>query len=81
MLLCANKSDVALATNLGLHDRSKHIDVDHHYIRELVEDGRIKLIHLKAEDQLADLFTKPLPLPLFKKFNNKLASINIYFPT
>nr|KYP44400.1 Retrovirus-related Pol polyprotein from transposon TNT 1-94 [Cajanus cajan] len=52
MLLCDNKSAISLATNPGLHKRSKHIDIDHLYIRELVEEGCIKLIHVKAEIKL-----------------------------
>nr|KYP43046.1 Retrovirus-related Pol polyprotein from transposon TNT 1-94 [Cajanus cajan] len=81
MLLCDNKSAISLATNPGLHERSKHIDIDHHYIRELFEEGCIKLIHVKVEDQIVDMFTKALSQPLFKKFNSKLASFNIYLPT
>ncbi|KAA3476864.1 Copia protein [Gossypium australe] len=42
------------------HSTTKHIDIRHHFIRELVEEGKVELEYVKIENQLADLFTKAL---------------------
>jgi len=42
------------------HERSKHIDTRYHYIRECVADGVVEVKHISADDQLADILTKPL---------------------
>ena len=53
-----------LAYNPEHHERTKHIDRRHFYIRELVEEGRITVPFVKSADNLADFFTKPLaPAP------------------
>lgn len=49
------------------HKRSKHIDVRHHYVRDMVENNKILLEHISGEKQLADVMTKPLPRPRFAK--------------
>ncbi|KAL4335379.1 hypothetical protein GQ457_07G009100 [Hibiscus cannabinus] len=63
-----SKSTIELAKNLVHHERSKHIDVRFHFIREQVREKNIELIHVKSEDQFADIFTKPLSTKLFEKF-------------
>ncbi|XP_063939719.1 uncharacterized mitochondrial protein AtMg00810-like [Daucus carota subsp. sativus] len=55
-----NKSAIALAKNPVFHDRSKHIDTRYHYIRECVEKKVVELTYIKTNDQIADIFTKPL---------------------
>ena len=42
------------------HSKTKHIDIRHHFIRDNVEKGKIELYHVSTEDQIADIFTKPL---------------------
>ncbi|CAL1352482.1 unnamed protein product [Linum trigynum] len=53
-----NTSAIRIATNPVLHDRTKHIEVHVHYIRDLVNDGTIRVSHITSEDQIADLLTK-----------------------
>lgn len=60
---CDNQSVIAIAKNLTLHGRSKHIDVRFHFIRKLVADELIQLVHCSTNDQQADLLTKGLPTP------------------
>ncbi|GKF32872.1 retrovirus-related pol polyprotein from transposon TNT 1-94, partial [Tanacetum coccineum] len=48
------------------HSRSKHIDIRHHFIREQVEKGVVKLYFMRTEYQLADIFTKALPREQFE---------------
>jgi hypothetical protein len=60
-----NQGCIALAENPENHARSKHIDVQYHYTRQLVEYGKIKLDYCPTEDMLADVLTKPLGFRAF----------------
>lgn len=80
MVFCDNQSAIHLASNPAPHERSKHIDIDYHFIRELVQSKLIKLIHVKSQHQIADLFTKALPYPQFSSLIPKLGIHNIYSP-
>lgn len=55
-----NKSAISLAKNPVIHDRSTHIELRHHFIRDWVETKKIELEFVATEHQLADMFTKPL---------------------
>ena len=55
-----NKSCIQFTKNNSVHKRSKHIDQRYHYIRELVMDNKVKLEYIPTEDNIADMFTKPL---------------------
>ncbi|WVZ64459.1 hypothetical protein U9M48_013968 [Paspalum notatum var. saurae] len=55
-----NQFTIELAKNLVLHDRSKHIDIRFHFIKDCVTRGRIILGHVGTGQQLADILTKPL---------------------
>nr|GFA13346.1 retrovirus-related Pol polyprotein from transposon TNT 1-94 [Tanacetum cinerariifolium] len=61
LMYCDNRSAIALCCNNVQHSRSKHIDIRHHFIREQVERGVVKLYFVTADYQLADIFTKALP--------------------
>ena len=67
-----NKSAIALAKNSVFHDRSKHIDTRYHYIRECVTKKEVQLEYVKTNDQLADIFTKPLKREDFVKLRTLL---------
>ncbi|CAH9095255.1 unnamed protein product [Cuscuta epithymum] len=58
---CDNMSTIAMAKNPSFHARTKHIDVQHHFIRKLVAEEKIALQYCGTEFQNADLFTKALP--------------------
>jgi hypothetical protein len=61
-LLCIdNKSALALAKNPVLHDRSKHIDIQFHFIRDYINNGALVMDFIRTDDQLADFLMKPLP--------------------
>ena len=55
-----NKSTICLSKNSVLHSRTKHIDIRHHFIKEHILNEDIVLDYVCMEDQLADIFTKPL---------------------
>jgi hypothetical protein len=60
-LYCDNQSCISLSNNPAYHQRTKHIDVHHHFIREKVERGQIILKYMPTEEMVADALTKPLP--------------------
>jgi hypothetical protein len=55
-----NKGAITLTKNMKDHSKVKHINIRHHYIRELLQAGTITTEHVSSTDNLADLFTKPL---------------------
>ncbi|KAG8486026.1 hypothetical protein CXB51_019376 [Gossypium anomalum] len=59
-----NKSAIELAKSPVNHERSKHIDIRFHFIRDHVKEGSVKLVHVANRDQVADIFTKPLLMVL-----------------
>lgn len=59
-LFSDNMSAIKLASKIGFSTRTKHIDVRHHYIRKLVKNKKIELIHVGTEDMMADICTKSL---------------------
>jgi hypothetical protein len=59
-LYCDNESAIKIAHNPMQHSRMKHIAIRHHFIRDHVEREDIVINHVKTEDNLADIFTKPL---------------------
>ncbi|KAL5717463.1 hypothetical protein ACHQM5_010458 [Ranunculus cassubicifolius] len=68
-----NLSAMALAKNPVYHARTKHIEVDYHYVRELVTRGLLQLKYIHTQDQVADIFTKPLSAPRFNTLQFKLS--------
>jgi hypothetical protein len=71
-LLCDNESAVKIAKNPILHSRTKHIDIRHHFLREKEANGDIELQNVKSEEQLVDIFTKPLNERIFVRLRNEL---------
>jgi len=71
-LLCDNESAVKLTNNLVQHSRTKHIDVCHHFIRDHQQKGDICIESIGTDDQLVDIFTKPLDEKRFCKLRNEL---------
>ncbi|XP_057432842.1 uncharacterized mitochondrial protein AtMg00810-like [Lotus japonicus] len=72
LLLSDNQSALFMAQNPVAHKHAKHIDLDCHFVRELVASGRLDVRHVPTSLQLADIFTKALPRPLFELFRSKL---------
>lgn len=72
VLFCDNQSALCIAKNHMYSNRTKHIDIKHHFIRELFEKGFVDMKYIRSEDMLADMFTKPLPSPRLKKLSNCL---------
>ena len=77
VIYCDNISAILLAKNPIFHARTKHIEVHYHFVHEKIVEGLIDLRHIKTEDQVADIFTKPLPKEKFFKFRRKLGLYNL----
>ncbi|KAK2374696.1 hypothetical protein QL285_075640 [Trifolium repens] len=71
-LYCDNMSAINISKNPIQHSRTKHIDIRHHFIRDLVEDKVVTLEHVATENQLADIFTKALDANKFETLRGKL---------
>jgi len=67
-----NVSAINLAENPIFHQRSKHIDIRYHFLRDQIGKNMIKLEYDKSEDQIADIFTKPLKINAFIKLRDML---------
>jgi len=72
-----NKPTIELAKNPVNDERSKHIDVRFHFIRDLVKKGIVELVHVASQDQVVDIFTKWLPKVFFKKYKKMIAMIRV----
>nr|GEW73854.1 hypothetical protein [Tanacetum cinerariifolium] len=72
LIYCDSKSAIAISCNPVQHSRTKHIDVHYHFVKEHVEKGTIELYFVKTDYQLADLFTKDLPVDLLNYLVRRL---------
>lgn len=71
-ILCDNQSALFLTQNPIAHKRMKHIELDYHFVRELVASGKLHTKFVPSKLQAADIFTKSLPRRQFEFFRNKL---------
>jgi Reverse transcriptase (RNA-dependent DNA polymerase) len=71
-LFCDNKSAITISQNPIQHDRTKHIEVDRHFIRQNLEEEVIRLPHVRTEEQLAYILTKGVSSTIFHQTLRKL---------
>jgi hypothetical protein len=60
------------------HERTKHIEIDYHLVREKIQQGVIHTLHVSSSANLADIFTKPLGFAQFSALLSKMNILNIY---
>lgn len=79
-LYCDNKSAISIAHNPVQHDRTKHIELDRHFIKEKFESGLICTPYVSTHGQLADVLTKGLNSSIFQNIVSKLGMEFTYSP-
>jgi hypothetical protein len=72
LVYCDNVSAVYLSTNLVQHQRTKHVEIDLHFVRERVAAGDVRVLSVPTTLQFADIFTKGLPSSVFLDFRSSL---------
>nr|GFC79610.1 NBS-containing resistance-like protein [Tanacetum cinerariifolium] len=73
LVYCDNVSAVYMSVNPVQHQHTKHIEIDIHFVRDMVKAGHIPVLHVSSRFQYADIFTKGLPLALFEDFRSSLS--------
>ena len=75
MIYCDNQSCLKLTENPVFHDRSKHIEIWYHFIRDHVQKGEVKVEYVLTGEQVADILTKSLPRGKHVFFRDKMGVV------
>ncbi|GJX76622.1 ribonuclease H-like domain-containing protein [Tanacetum coccineum] len=73
LVYCDNVSAIYMSVNPVQHQRTKHIEIDIHFVRDMVTASQVRVLHVPSRYQYADIFTKGLPSALFEEFRSSLS--------
>eukprot|EP00253_Pinus_taeda_P013051 PITA_13051 len=79
VIYCDNQSCIKITENPVFHDRSKHIGIRYHFIRDYVQKGVVKLEYISTDEQVADILTKALPRGKHVYFRDKMGVVRNTF--
>ena len=75
-IMCDNTSAISISKNHVMHSKTKHIPIKYHFLREQVLEQKVKLEYVPSKEQIADIFTKPLPREAFEYLRQKLGVVS-----
>jgi len=81
LLSCNNKVPIHVTNNPSHHERNKHLEIDLQYVREQVEKGILRPIHVRKHHQIVDVFTKALSKTSFLPIISKMGINNVLLPS
>nr|GFB36073.1 ribonuclease H-like domain-containing protein [Tanacetum cinerariifolium] len=73
LVYCNNVGAVYMSANHVQHQHIKHIEIDIHFVHDMVKAGHVRVLHVPSRFQYADIFTKGLSSALFENFQSSLS--------
>jgi len=78
-ILCDNTSAISILKNPVMHSKTKNIPIKYHFLWEQVLEKKVKLEYVPSKEQVASIFTKPLPKEAFEYLRHKVGVVSISF--